>query len=120
MVVRDPPADSLHGHLNWSDQEEIKITRRKSRVLPTQSQLSLNAHLLANPWVVKITVDSPIDDHAPRGHYGNRMISLNHMRFEPSLEENEEYSRHSDPLSFLSCISLLKRSSRNLHVLGRQ
>ena len=109
MVVRDPPVDSLHGHLNRGDQEKIKITKRKSRVLPNQSQLSLNAHLLANPGVVKITIDSRINDHASRGHYGNRMISLNHIRFEPALEENEEYSRHSNPLSFLSSIYPLEQ-----------
>ena len=37
------------------------------------------------------------------------MISPDHMRFEPALEENEEHSCHSNPLSFLSSIDPLEQ-----------
>ena len=77
--------------------------------MPDQSQLSLNAHLPANPGIVRITIDSRIDDHASYGRHAKRMISLNHIRFEPALEENEEYSCHSNPLSFLSSIYSLEQ-----------
>jgi hypothetical protein len=37
------------------------------------------------------------------------MISLNHIWFEQALEENEEDSRHSNPLSFLCGICPLEQ-----------
>ena len=37
------------------------------------------------------------------------MISFNHIRFEPALEENEEDSCHSNPLSFLCSVYPLEQ-----------
>jgi hypothetical protein len=47
------------------------------------------------------------------------MIFLNHIRFEPTLEENEEKSSQSNPFLFFGCIHPFKQTLKKICYLRK-
>jgi len=114
VVIRDPLIDSLHGCFNWSIQEEIEVSEWKAGVLPGESQLTLDRYSLADPWVVKITIDRRINDHASSAHDQPRTIFFDHVRFQQALGENKEKPCQPYPLPFLGRINPLKKTLKTI------